>query len=203
MERISLCKQRAPLPPEEPHHTVPEGRLTIAHRFNGGKRVGPYLLPSPGGTTETPSQTAFQPSLPGLDGERRARFPTTEVLGWRTRRRLCRMSLQDKNNVYVPQIGGLRPTEFHPLPLAKAFCCSAYISCNSCIFYLTSPPRARYKPLSSMIRTILSAQKPQLNHEWTPMNAKKSRVAPLDRLHPTGETRPRAKTQLLVCIRVN
>jgi hypothetical protein len=36
------------------------------------------------------------------------------VLGWRSRRRLCRMSLRDKNNVYLLQIGGLHPF-IHPL----------------------------------------------------------------------------------------
>jgi len=41
--------------------------------------------------------------------EEGARLPTTEVLGWRSRRRLCQMSLRDKNNVYLLQIGGLHP----------------------------------------------------------------------------------------------
>ena len=41
------------------------------------------------------------------------------------------------------------------------------------------------------------------NKEMKDSSTKRYRVASLDRLHPTGETRPRAKTQLLVCIRVN
>jgi len=77
---------------------------------------------------------------------------------------------------------------------------------------LAKTPRSCFRPESAGGRfsfkgipfpAVPSTPKPQLNHEWTPMNTKKPRVAPLDRLHSTGETRPRAKTQLLVCIRVN
>ena len=60
---------RPPFPEEEPHPTVPEGRLTIAHRFNGGTGGGPIILPSPGGTTEILSEKVFQPSLRDWRGE--------------------------------------------------------------------------------------------------------------------------------------
>jgi hypothetical protein len=53
----------------------------------------------------------------GTGGESRARFPSTEVLGWRSRRRLCQMSLRDKNDIGLLQIGGLHP--FIPLPTRR------------------------------------------------------------------------------------
>jgi hypothetical protein len=79
---------------------------------------------------------------------------------------------------------------------------------TACPFQLWNPFRVHPNdngsfPQGGFATHYRLTQKPQLNHEWTPMNTKKSRVAPLDRLHPTGETCPRAKTQLLVCIRVN
>ena len=40
--------------------------------------------------------------------EKGARFPTTEVLGWRSRRKLCQMSLRDMNAIYLLQIRGSR-----------------------------------------------------------------------------------------------
>ena len=49
-------------PQENPNRAVPEGRLTIAHRFNGGTSRGP-LSPSPGGTAEALSEDVFQPSF--------------------------------------------------------------------------------------------------------------------------------------------
>ena len=59
--------------------------------------------PSPGGTTETLSEKAFQSSLRDWTG-RGGRFPATEVLGY------CQMSLRDTNAICLLQIGGLPPS---------------------------------------------------------------------------------------------
>ena len=45
---------------------------------------------------------------PGPDKEKRARFPTTEVLGY------CQMSLRDRNAVYFLQSDGLHPMRNGP-----------------------------------------------------------------------------------------
>ena len=52
--------------------------------------------------------------------EKGARFPTTEVLGY------CRMSLRDKNNVYLLQIGGLHPNG----PRDEQNCLTREVSCD-------------------------------------------------------------------------
>jgi len=89
-------------PQEEPDRIVPEGRLTIAHRFNGGTSGGPLLSQVPEGRLRPyPKRRFNRPS--GTRGESRARFPTTEVLGY------CQMSLRDKSAIYLLQIGGLHP----------------------------------------------------------------------------------------------
>jgi len=49
-------------PQENPNRAVPEGRLRIAHRFNGGTSGGP-LSPKSRRTAEALSEDVFQPSL--------------------------------------------------------------------------------------------------------------------------------------------
>ena len=82
-----------------PHR--PGGTFDNSPAFQRWDTRRSIILPSPGGTTETLSEKAFQPSLRDWTGRAGRAFPTTEVLGY------CQMSLRDVKAIYPLQIGGL------------------------------------------------------------------------------------------------